>query len=111
MTSTAYNLKRESHLFKLTDYLRYVFNCRDREQSHNALAKRGVDAVQFQVHIAEAESKVHEPLMVKSYSIKSGRLLVTYKVLPGTVVAVINFSAKRAWNYGLHFQNCSRRAA
>ncbi|MCX2837463.1 N-acetylneuraminate synthase family protein [Salinimicrobium sp. MT39] len=31
----------------------------------DALAKTGVDAVKFQVHIAEAESSVHEPFRVK----------------------------------------------
>ncbi|TVZ25567.1 N-acetylneuraminate synthase [Gillisia sp. Hel_I_86] len=31
----------------------------------NALAKTGVDAVKFQVHIAEAESSIHEPFRVK----------------------------------------------
>jgi N,N'-diacetyllegionaminate synthase len=31
----------------------------------NALAKSGVDAVKFQVHIAEAESSIHEPFRVK----------------------------------------------
>lgn len=31
----------------------------------DALAKTGVDAVKFQVHIAEAESSIHEPFRVK----------------------------------------------
>ncbi|WP_423818448.1 N-acetylneuraminate synthase family protein [Salinimicrobium sp. TIG7-5_MAKvit] len=31
----------------------------------DALAKAGVDAVKFQVHIAEAESSVHEPFRIK----------------------------------------------
>lgn len=31
----------------------------------HALAKTGVDAVKFQVHIAEAESSIHEPFRVK----------------------------------------------
>lgn len=31
----------------------------------NALAKTGVDAIKFQVHIAEAESSAHEPFRVK----------------------------------------------
>ena len=31
----------------------------------DALAKTGIDAVKFQVHIAEAESSVHEPFRVK----------------------------------------------
>lgn len=38
------------------------------EMAHSyieALAKTGVDAVKFQVHIAEAESSVHEPFRVK----------------------------------------------
>jgi N-acetylneuraminate synthase len=33
-----------------------------------ALAKTGVDAVKFQVHIAEAESSIHEPFRVKMAS-------------------------------------------
>ncbi len=38
------------------------------EMAHNyieALSKTGVDAVKFQVHIAEAESSIHEPFRVK----------------------------------------------
>ncbi len=31
----------------------------------NALSKTGVDAVKFQVHIAEAESSIHEPFRIK----------------------------------------------
>ncbi|WP_311196036.1 N-acetylneuraminate synthase family protein [Antarcticibacterium sp. 1MA-6-2] len=31
----------------------------------DALSKTGVDAVKFQVHIAEAESSIHEPFRVK----------------------------------------------
>lgn len=30
-----------------------------------ALAKTGVDAIKFQVHIAEAESSIHEPFRIK----------------------------------------------
>lgn len=38
----------------------------------DALAKRGVDAVKFQLHIAEAESSVHEPFRIKfSYEDKT----------------------------------------
>jgi len=41
------------------------------EMAHSyidALAKTGVDAVKFQVHIAEAESSIHEPFRVKMAS-------------------------------------------
>src|SRR5680860_1461228 len=36
-----------------------------------ALSKTGVDAVKFQVHIAEAESSIHEPFRVKFSNDKS----------------------------------------
>ena len=34
----------------------------------NTLSKTGVDAVKFQVHIAEAESSIHEPFRIKMKS-------------------------------------------
>ncbi|MFD1079793.1 hypothetical protein ACFQ29_41730, partial [Longispora fulva] len=40
----------------------------------DALAETGVDAVKFQVHIAEAESSIHEPFRVKFSYQDSSRL-------------------------------------